>query len=108
MRKPPTEDPQRADPTYKALVDALFAAFLREMGVAYEESGRDWPALQRLRGKHQGEEIIRRWVNGLRARYAGKVRAIHELESKWNHCATPEESGGKVGTTTPERKVTVL
>jgi hypothetical protein len=75
------------------LVAKLGEAFRAERGTTYTYQGRDWKALDRLRESHSDAEIMRRWVNGLRAQYGQKVSDIWGLEQRWNANALPEGNG---------------
>jgi hypothetical protein len=82
------------DATYKAMVSAMFVLFRDDRGFDLEPSGKDWKALQRLREKHEAAEIIRRWGNGVKARWKAKCSCFMDLEAKWNDCGAPEASQG--------------
>lgn len=90
----PADPRSSGDATYKAMVDAMYVLFHDNRGGDLESSGKDWKALQRLREKHEAAEIIRRWGNGVRARYKARCSCFSDLEARWNDCGAPEASQG--------------
>jgi hypothetical protein len=90
----PLDPREGGDATYKALVATLFVLFREDRGFDLEPDGKSWKALARLREKHDGSEIIRRWGHGVRAKYKARCSNFVDLESKWNDVGAPEAVSG--------------
>jgi hypothetical protein len=78
------------DPTYQATVAALFTIFREDRGRDPQPDGKNWTALKRLRAKHPDAEIIRRWGNGVPAKYERRTSSFVALEAKWDACGDAE------------------
>ncbi len=77
-------------PEYKATVAALFTIFREDRGRDPQPDGKNWTALKRLRAKHPDAEIIRRWGNGVPAKYKRRTSSFVDLEAKWDECGDAE------------------
>lgn len=85
--------PDGSDNAYTAFVAAMFTIFRENRGRDPQPDGKNWKALQRLRGKHPDSEIIRRWGNGVPAQYERRTSSFVALEAKWDACGDPEPAG---------------
>lgn len=87
----PTTSPQKAaEPGWQPLVDALFEKFKAHRGVEPTPRGKDWKALQRLRGriKLDDTEIILRWARGIQSTHKQRVDSFFDLDERWDALST--------------------
>jgi hypothetical protein len=95
LRAADAAPPEGETPEYKATVAALFTVFREDRGRDPQPDGKNWNALKRLRAKHSDTEIIRRWGNGVPAKYKRRTSSFVDLEAKWDECgdAEPAQTG---------------
>lgn len=111
-RKKLGDGPVRAVPTAVAqdanggesLPDGIQREFREAREADYTwKPGRDDPAsreLLSLAGAAGAAEVVRRWGNGVRARYKQRCDTLSDLVRRWEANATPED-GGAPGITQP-------
>lgn len=94
-RTPSADAPDGTDHAYTSLVDALFVIFRDDRGRDPQPDGKNWAALKRLRARHPDAEILRRWGNGVPAKFKRRTSSFVDLEAKWDETGDAEPPPGK-------------